>query len=145
MPPKADPKKGAEATNFADIDTLPSVRTCNIQLHFSKFKTMETRHKVQEHVKANLPDNVKVIDREAIKTYGAANGIIDAEAAPGQPPKEEGGLTYEQMLARSAYDRLYELEITMRREKQQRVEGGRTSGSEAARDSQMKIETAGTE
>lgn len=58
---------------------------------------------MSEHLKGNLPEKVVRLDREEIKAYAASKGI---EAGG------EGGLTAEQVLARSAADKLFEIEVT---------------------------------
>ena len=94
MPPKQVPGKKGEDVDFSDISTLPEVRECNLHLAFSKFKSPEVRQKLSEHVKGNMPENYKTINREAIIEYGKGKGYIEEDAAPDMVPKE-GGLTYD--------------------------------------------------
>lgn len=131
MPPKAAPGKkgGAEELDFSDVDTLPTVRDVNVQILYSKFKSAAVRAKISDHLKANLPERIKTMTRAEIIEYGKAKEIIDGEAGPGTPAKEDG-LTYEQMLAQSAADKLYELKISQRRAKKEKIESGRATPAE---------------
>lgn len=67
---------------------------------------------------ANLPeDRVKKLTRQDIIDYGKSKNIIeDAQGSDG-----EGKLTYEQMLAQSAADRLFEMKAAARKAKKEKL------------------------
>jgi hypothetical protein len=72
----------------------------------------------------NFPEErIKALTRQEIIDYGKAKGIIEEGASPDAQSK--AGLTYQQMLAQAAADKIFELTVAFRKakkEKQVRLE-----------------------
>ena len=117
MGPKNAPKKGGEDVDMNDIHTLPKANTSTFQIVYSKFKSAEVRQKVVDHVtKSFSEERVKTVTRQEIIDFGKGKGIIE-DGVTADSVREEGQLTYEQMLGQSAADRLFELLFTVRKAK----------------------------
>jgi len=119
MPGKPPPKKGGDDLDLSDVASLPKANICLFHIGFSKFKSTEVRQKIQEHVTKNFPEErIKSLARQEIIDYGKSKGIIEDGAAADASSK--GGLTYQQMLAQAAADRIFELTVTFRKAKKEK-------------------------
>lgn len=131
---------------MSDIATLPKANVAMFQMAFSKFKSTEVRQKLQEHVTKSLTeDRVKTLTRQEIIEYGKGKGIIEEGASTDTPPKEEGGMTYEQMLGQAAADKLFEVQFAIRKAKKEKLhrleEEAAAKASDAAPGTPEKPET----
>ena len=120
MGPKAAPKKGGDDVDLSDLASLPQVTTCLFQVTCSRFKSAEVRTKIQEHVSQQLPEGrVKTLTRQDIIEYGKGKGII--EEGSGSDAAGKAVLSYAQMLAQSAADRLFEMKAAARKAKKEKL------------------------
>jgi len=119
MPGKPPPKKGGDDLDLSDVASLPKANIALFHIAFSKFKSTEVRQKIQEHVMRNFPEErIKSLTRQEIIDYGKSKGIIEEGAAADASSK--GGLTYQQMLAQAAADRIFELTVSFRKAKKEK-------------------------
>ena len=120
MGPKAAPKKGGEDVDLSDLASLPDVTSCLFRVCFSRFKSTAVRTKLQEHVLQNFPEGrVKTLTRQEIIEYGKSKSII--EEGSGSDAAGKAVLSYAQMLAQSAADRLFEMKAAARKAKKEKL------------------------
>ena len=98
---------------MSEVQSLPQAHVVTFQLGFSKFASMAVRQKLQGHFEKSLPeDRVRPLTRQDILEYGR-NKLIISEA--------DTQKTYEQQLAQSAADRLFELLVAARKQKKEKL------------------------
>ena len=79
--------------------------------------------RIQENLVPTSLDKIKMLTREDIVTYGKAKGsILDAAGLQLLPPEDpRKALTEDEMMARSAADRLFEMHVLARRAKKEKI------------------------
>ena len=126
MPPK-QVAKGKDLEDFSDIGSLPQAKIFKFTVVLKSFFSQENRDKVTKRVTDNLvatsADKIKVLTREDIMTYGKTKGtILDAAAQQALPENDtRRNLSDDDMLARAAADRLFELSVMVRRAKKEKL------------------------
>ena len=125
MPPK-QAKKG-DQEDFSDVPTLPKVNVYKFGILLKQFFAKEMRDRVQKIIQTNLvatsSQKVKPLTREEITAYGTSKGHIMSHDAIKNLPEDDPRklLTDEDMLAKSAADKLFELTVNARRERKDKV------------------------
>lgn len=126
MPPKAVKKPGDEA-DFSDLATLPPANIFKFSIILKTFFSQENRDKVTKRITDNLVptsnDKIKMITREDIMTAGKTKGtILDTAGIQALSPEDpRRQLTEEEMFARAAADRLFEMSVLIRRAKKEKI------------------------
>ena len=117
MPPKPSGKKG-EADDLSDIASLPKANVFKFTLVHKQYFDKETREKVKKAIADKLVpsscERVKMLTREEIVTYGKSKGII-VEAG-----SDSRRLSEAEMIAKSAADRIFEINVQFRRHRKER-------------------------
>ena len=114
MPPKPVGKKG-ENEDFSDVISLPQANVFKFTLVHKSYFDQETRDKIKKVITEKLCptslDRIKPLTREEILTFAKSKGIqIDGEA------REEG-------LARATTDKIFEMTVSFRRQRKDRMAG----------------------
>ena len=114
MPPKpAAGKKAGEELDMSDLASLPKANVCLFRVLFGQFKATASRQKISEHVLKNFPEErVRQLSRQDIIDYGKSKGIYEE-------PESTKGLTVQQMLAQSAADKIFDLNLAARKTKKE--------------------------
>ena len=91
------------------------------------FFSQENREKVNKRISENLVptslDKIKMLSREDIVNYGKAKGSYLDQASQQALPVEDPrrNLTDTEMMARTAADRLFEMQVLVRRAKRDKI------------------------
>ena len=125
MPPKQ--AKKADENDFSDLPTLPNANIFKFSCVCKTFFSAENREKVTKRVTENLvptsAGKVTMLTREEIMTSGKAKGtILDQvaiQALPAEDPRRE--VSEDLMVARAAADRLFEISVSIRRAKKEKI------------------------
>lgn len=126
MPPKQQQKKDA-LEDFSDVTSLPAAKVFKFTVIMKTFFSQENRDKITKRVQENLIatslDKIKMLSREDIMTYGKSKGTILDQAAQQALAAEDPrrALSEDDMVARAAADRLFELSVLVRRAKKERL------------------------
>lgn len=120
MPPKATGKKG-DVEDFSDVSTLPHANVFKFTLVNRSFLELESREKVRNSIKDKLipssSGRIQALTREDIVAYGKSKQIIldaaQVTALPADDPRKQ--LSDNDMLAKAASDRMFELTVMVRR------------------------------
>lgn len=126
MPPK-DAKKGGQSEDFSDASTLPHANVFKFTLAQGNFLSLETREKVKHAIRDKLVPSsqgrVQLLTREEIVTYGKSKSIIlDATQMAALPADDaRKSLSENDMMARAAADRMFELIVMVRRQRKDRI------------------------
>ena len=125
MPPKpAAGKKAADEMDMSDVATLPPLNYVSFTILYNKFFSHETREKLQKYVNDHLlPERVKTLTRDDIFTYGRGKSFIvepgQAASLPHDDPRAK--MSEAEQLAKSAVERLFEMQVVARRTKKERL------------------------
>lgn len=126
MPPKPPPgKKGADEVDMSDLASLPPLNFITFSMFYNNFFSQATREKLQKYVNEHFPpERVKVLTREEIMTYGKGKQFIlepgQAQTLPADDPRAK--MSEADQVAKSAYERLFELQVIARRTKKERIQ-----------------------
>lgn len=126
MPPKPAPgKKAADEMDMSDVATLPALNSINFTILYNKFFSHATRDKLQKYVAEHfLPERVKTLTRDEILSYGKGKSFIleagQASTLPHDDPRVK--MSEADQIAKSAVERLFELQVVARRTKKERIQ-----------------------
>lgn len=137
MPPKPAGKKG-DAEDFSDASSLPQAHVFKFTLAMRSFLDLEAREKVRNAIKDKLVPSSKgaihTLTRDDIVTYGKGKQIImDAAqlaALPADDPRK--ALSENDMMAKACADRMFELSVLVRRQRQTRMAAAQADEHEAS-------------
>ena len=113
--------------DFSDAASLPHASIFKFTIISKSFFSKECREKVQKRIDENLVptsnDKIKMITREDIMTAGKTKGtILDTAGIQALSPEDpRRQLTEEEMFARAAADRLFEMSVLIRRAKKEKI------------------------
>jgi hypothetical protein len=121
------PKGKGDTEDFSDCSSLPQANIFKFTLVQGSYLSQESRDKVKLAIKDKLVPSssgrIQALTREDIVTYGKAKQIIlDAagqNALPADDPRKV--LSEMDMMARAASDRMFELSVIVRRQRQARL------------------------
>ena len=125
MPPKPAPgKKGADEIDMSDLASLPSLNFVSFTVLYNNFFSQATREKLQKYVNDHFStERVKVLTRDEIITYGKGKQFIlepgQAAGLPADDPRAK--MSEADQIAKSAYERLFEMQVMARRTKKERL------------------------
>lgn len=126
MPPKPPPgKKGGDELDLSDLATLPTLNFINFTVLYSKFFSNASREKLQKHVNEHFyPERVKTVTRDDIIAFGKSKQLIlepgQAQTLPADDPRAK--MTEAEQIAKSANEKLFELQVVARRTKKERLQ-----------------------
>ena len=126
MPPKPAPgKQAADTMDMSDVATLPTLNSINFTVLYNKFFSHATRDKLQKFVNSHfLAERVKTLTRDEILTYGKGKSFIlepgQASTLPHDDPRVK--MSEAEQLAKSAVERLFEMQVIARRTKKERLQ-----------------------
>ena len=126
MPPKPAPgKKGADEIDMSDVASLPPLNFFTFTVLFGNFFSQATREKVQKYMTDHFSqERIKTLTREEIITFGKAKQFIlepgQAQSLPQDDPRAK--MSEAEQFAKSAFERLFELQVMARRSKKERLQ-----------------------
>jgi hypothetical protein len=91
------------------------------------FFSQESREKVSKRIQENLVptslDKIKMLTREDIMNFGKARGsYLDQASQQALPPEDpRKSLSEDEMMARTTADRLFEMQVLVRRAKKDKI------------------------
>lgn len=126
MPPKpAAGKKAGDEIDMSDLASLPSLNFVTFTVLYGKFFSHHTREKLQKYVNDRFSqERVKVLTRDEIITYGKGKQLIlepgQVQTLPHDDPRVK--MTEAEQIAKSAYEKLFEMQVISRRTKKERIQ-----------------------